>query len=123
LAAISFGLEAERDRKLDQALTPIRQFGDAMRGVVRKLEGLQQRHRLVDHLLAPAGRLEHMGRDPEPLGDRDTDILQHREAAEQAVDLEGAGDAELDALGLRDGGDVAALEQHLPGGRLEHAGQ
>ncbi len=117
------GLEAERDRELDQTLAPVGQFGDAMGGVVGELERFEQRHRLVDHLLAQACRLEHVGRDTEPLGDCDIDILQHREAAEQAVDLEGASDAELDALGLRHGGDVAALEQHLPGGRLEHAGQ
>ena len=80
-------------------------------------------HRLVDHILALAGRPEHGRRRADALGDRDIDVLQHREAAEQPVDLEGAGDAELDALGLRDRGDVAAVEQHLAGGRRQHAGE
>ena len=49
----------------------------------------------------PAG-CEHGRRGADALGDRDVDVLQHREAAEQPVDLEGAGDAELDPLGLLD---------------------
>ena len=107
------GLQSERDRELDQALAAIGQLGDAVLGIVVELERLQQVHRLVDHVLALAGRLQHRGRGAEPLGHRDIDVLQHREPAEQPVDLEGAGDAELDALGLRDRGDVAAVEQHL----------
>src|SRR6478736_4414779 len=57
------------------------------------------------------------------LGDRHVDVLQHGEAAEQPVDLEGAGDAELDPFGLLDLGDVAALEQHLAGARRQQAGE
>ena len=88
-----------------------------MSGVVVQLERLQQMHGLVDHVLAAAGRLEHGRRRADPLGDRDIDVLQHREPAEQPVDLEGAGDAELDPPGLRDRGDVAAVEQDLARGR------
>ena len=50
-------------------------------------------------LRMPAG-LSIVVAGAEPLGDRDVDVLQHREAAEQPVDLEGARDAELDARGL-----------------------
>ena len=71
------------------------------------LSRVEQLHRLVDHVAARAGGPEHVRRRADPLGDRHVDVLQHREAAEQPVDLEGAGDAELDALGLLDLGDVA----------------
>ena len=40
------GLEPDRDRKLDQALAAIGQLGHAMARIVRKLQGLQQLHRL-----------------------------------------------------------------------------
>ena len=94
------GFEPERDRELDQPLAAVGQFGDAMPGVVGELEHVEQAHRLVDHVLAHAGGLEHRVAGAEPLGDRDVDVLQHREPAEQPVDLEGARDAELDARGL-----------------------
>ncbi len=118
-----FRLEPERDRQLDQALTAIGQFGNAVRGVVGELEGIEQRHRLLDHVLARARRPQHAGRRPQPFGDRDVDIVEHREPAEQAVDLEGAGDAALDPVGLRHLGDVEALEQHMSLGRPQQAGQ
>ena len=88
-----------------------------------ELEHVEQPHRLVDDVLAHAGGLHHLVAGAEPLGDRDVDVLQHREAAEQPVDLEGARDAELDARGLLHRGDVAALEQHLALRRQEHAGE
>ena len=94
-----------------------------MLGMVVQLQRLQQVHRLVDHVLALAGRLQHRGGGAEPLGHCDIDVLQHRQPAEQPIDLEGAGDAELDALGLRDRGDVAAVEQHAAGRRRQHAGE
>ena len=96
----TFGCEAERDRDLDQPLAAIGQFGNPVAGVVLQLQHLQQMHGCVDHVLALAGRREHAGRRAKLFGHRDVDILQHRQAAEQPVDLEGARDAELDALRL-----------------------
>ena len=108
------GFKPERDRELDQALAAVGQLGDAVaaRSSV-ELQGLEQAHRLVDHVPAPARRPEHGRGGADPLGDRDVDVLQHREPAEQPVDLERARDAELDPLGLGDARDVAALQQHL----------
>ena len=117
------GIEPECDGKFDQPLAAVRQFGDAVLCVVGKLEHDKESHRLLDHVLAHAGRLEHGIAGAEPFGHRDVDVLQHREPTEQTVDLEGAGDAALDARGLRHGGDVFALEQHLSTRWQEHAGE
>ena len=65
-----------------------------------------------DDVGAPADRIKHRPRRADALGDRHADIFQNRQAAEQPVDLERARDAELDPLGLRLVGDVAAGEQH-----------
>src|SRR5262249_31938943 len=48
---------------------------------------------------------------------------EHREPAEQAIDLKSAGEAELDPVRLPHRGDVAALEQHVTGARPQHAGE
>ena len=102
------GFEPERDRELDQPLAAVGQFGDAScAAIVGELQRLEQLHRLVDHVAARARRASHRRRGADALGDRDVDVLQHREPAEQPVDLEGARDAELDPLGLLDRGDVA----------------
>ena len=117
------GLQAERDGKLDQPLAAVGQFRNGLVRDVGELEPRQKLHRLVDHVAARARGRDHVRRGADALGDRHVDVLQHREAAEQPVDLEGAGDAALDALGLLDLGDVLALEQHLAGARRQHAGQ
>src|SRR5206468_2612355 len=57
------------------------------------------------------------------LGDGDVDVLQHREAAEQPVDLERPRDAELDPLGLGHPRDVTPLQQDRAGGWSNDAGQ
>ena len=96
------GLQSERDRELDQALPAIGQLGDAVLGIVVRASASPAGASTSSITsCALAGRLQHRGRGAEPLGHRDIDVLQHREPAEQPVDLEGAGDAELDALGLR----------------------
>ena len=50
-------------------------------------------------------------------------VLEHREPPKQAVDLEGASNAELDALCLAVVRDVAAPQPHFPAGRMEDPGQ
>jgi hypothetical protein len=65
--------------------------------VVGEFQRLEEMHRLVDHIGAFAGRPEHGGRRADAFGDRDVDILQHRKATEQPVDLERARDAAFDA--------------------------
>ena len=57
--------------------------------------------RLVDHRALGAGRPPQMVAGAVALADREIDIFQHREPAEQLIDLEGAGDAAPRALGLR----------------------
>ena len=119
------GLEPERDRKLDQALAAVGQFRDALRGVVGELAA-SSRSAIASSttsLRSPAGR-SMPGRDAEPLGHRDVDVLQHRQPAEQPVDLERARDAELDALGLRDAAVMSRpLSSTCPGVGAQHAGE
>ena len=92
--------------------------------VVGELERFEQMHRLVDHVAALAGRREHGRRGADALGDRDVDVLQHRQAAEQPVDLEGARDAELDALAPAPCVVMScALQQHRAGRGQQHAGE
>ena len=43
-----------------------------------------------------AGDAEHVAGDALALADRERDVLEHRQAAEQLVDLEGAAEAALD---------------------------
>ena len=107
-------LKPERDRQLDQALAAVGQLRDAVPRVVRELQGLEQVHRLLDHVPPPAGRPEHGRRRADALGDREVDVLEHREPAEQPVDLERPGDAELDAFGLGDARDVAPFSSTWP---------
>src|SRR5580765_4085014 len=116
-------LQAQRDRELDQALAAVGQLGDAVLGVVRKLQGLQQMHRLLDHVQAQAGGPKHGRGGADALGDGEVDVVQHREPAEQPIDLEGTRDAELDACGLGDARDVTTLEQHLARRGRDQAGQ
>jgi len=80
-------------------------------------------HGFVDHVAALAGRPKHRRCGADTLGDRHVDVFQDREAAEQPVDLKGAGDAELDALGLRNIGNVGALVKYFTSRRREHAGK
>ena len=117
------GLQAERDRDLDQALAAIRELGDAVARIVLELQGLEHVHRLVDHIHARARRPDHGGGRADPLGDGDVDVLEDRESAEQPVDLEGACDPKLDPFGLGDRRDVVALQQHLTTRGLKRAGE
>src|SRR5258708_10300254 len=55
-------------------------------------------------------------------GDRQRDVLEQGQAAEQRADLEGADETAFDARGARQMGDVLAAQQDASGARLEHAG-
>ena len=116
-------LQAQRDRELDQALAAVGQLPDAVPRVLRELQGLQQVHRLVDHVPPQAGGPKHGRGGADALGDREVDVVQHREPAEQPIDLEGARDAELDPFGLGDARDVTSLEQHRARRGRDQAGQ
>ena len=61
-------------------------------------------------------------RDTEPFADRKRDRLERLETGKQRVDLEGAGEASLDALLRRKRGDVVVAKQHLPSIRLQSTG-
>ena len=62
-------LEPDGDRELDQPLAAIGQLGDAAVRMVGELERLQEEHRLLDHVSAPAGRIEHRRGGADPFGD------------------------------------------------------
>ena len=49
--------------------------------------------------------------------------LERRHGREELVDLEGAGETALDPQFRPQARDVLALQQDLPGGRREHAGE
>ena len=117
------GLQAERDGEFDQALAAVRQLGDAVRRVGRQLQGVEQVHRLFDHVPARPGRPEHGRGRADPLGDRDVDVFQHREPPEQPVDLERPSDTELDSRRLDHPRDVPPLHQDSARGGLDDAGQ
>ncbi len=78
---------------------------------------------LRDHVRAPAGGADHRSARAEALGDGDVHVVQHRQAAEQLVDLEGARDAALDPLRLRQRRQVLALEQHRAARGRQDAGE
>src|SRR5205823_2750126 len=59
--------------------------------------------------------------DPLPLANRQRHVLEYAEAAEQRGDLECADKASLDPGGLRESGDIGAVEMDLPGARLQRA--
>ncbi len=54
---------------------------------------------------------------------RDGQVFAHGKTVEQLIDLVAFGEAELADVGHRHAGDVATLEQDLPGGRRHFAGQ
>ena len=116
-------LPPEGDRELDEPLAAVGELRDAARGVVGQPERPQQLHRLVDDVAPPARRPEHGRSRADPLGDRDVDVLQHGQPAEQPVDLERPAEAELDALRLGDARDVPPLQQHRARAGGDGAGQ
>src|SRR4029450_4440395 len=88
----------------------------------RHPERLEQVPRLFHDVAARAGRPKHRRGCADPFGDRDAHIFENRKPAEQTVDLERPGDAELDPLRLRDLRDVSALQQNNAGRRRDDAG-
>src|SRR6185312_6684968 len=115
-------LEPERDRDLDETLTPIRQFADQPVGVVGEAKPLQERVGRQQDLAMRACGTEQAAAGAEPLADREADIFEDAQAAEQRVDLEGACEAAPHPLFLRQRGDIGATEQNLARARLERAG-
>jgi hypothetical protein len=69
-----------------------------------------------------AGREDQTAGDAVALGDRKDHVFECCQAAEQRRDLEGAGEATLDARGLWQIGDIRAVDDDLPGARREAAG-
>src|SRR5260370_41556159 len=74
---------------------------------------------LVHRRAFMAGRARAAAADPFPLADSKGHVLEDAKAAEQRGDLECADEATLDPCGLRQVGDVGALEMDLPGARLQ----
>src|SRR5579872_1509267 len=115
--------QADGDGELDEALAAIGQFRYAVARHVGKLEHLQQPPRLVDDVGSLSGRITHRSGGAGAFGHRHADILEYGQPAKQPIDLKGARDAELDALGLHGRGDVAAGQQHASLTRRQHAGE
>ena len=98
------------DRDLDQTLAAIGQFAHLLQGVVGESQRFQMIERLVDDRAFGAGPAPEMIAGAGALADGQIEILQHGQAAEQLIDLKGAGDAAADARGLLDARDVLAVE-------------
>src|SRR5438094_248503 len=69
------------------------------------------------------GGLPHSSRHVAPLRNAQRHVVEHRQVAEQGIDLEGAAQAALHAPGLAHARDVLAAEVDAPGGRRERAHQ
>ena len=104
--------ERERERDFHQALAAVGQLGHRPARVGGQAHRLDQPHRLGSDVGAQARGPQRVAARPQALGDRDRDVLEHREAAEQLVDLERAHDAALDAPRLREPRHVLAAEHH-----------
>src|SRR5258706_8670355 len=91
------GLEAERDRDLEEALLAVGQVLRRGRGVVGQAEHAQQVHPFVLDLLMATRGFPHALRNALTLRDGQGDVVEHRQAAEQRGDLEGAPEPESDA--------------------------
>ena len=75
----------------------------------------------LDRSAMMTGRSEQAAPDPLPLADRQGHVFENAQAAEQRGDLECADEASLDPGGLRESGDIGAVEMDLPGARLQRA--
>ena len=97
-------------------------------GVSARARQVDQRQRVLD-LLVEARNAVEAAQQVEPelaaqLGQRgDRQVLAHRQASEELVDLVALGQAELADVGDVHAGDVAALEHDRAGGRRHLAGQ
>ena len=116
------GGEGERHRDLDQPLTPIGERRDRLRRGIGQPHPLDHGKGFLDCGAVIPGRAEQIAGDPLSLADRQGHVFEHAQAAEQRGDLKGADEAALDPRGLRQSGDVGAVEQDLPGIRRQCTG-
>ena len=112
----------QRDRDLHQTLAAIGQFAHQLERVVDQPQRVEMIERLVDHRALGAGGAPEIVAVAVALADGHAEIFQHRQPAEQLIDLEGARQPAPRPLGLRRFGDVLAIEQHTARRRLERAG-
>src|SRR6185437_1086042 len=115
------GLEAERHRDLDQALAAIGDLAHRTQRILGDAQLFEERIGLFDDRALGARGTEQRAGDAMLLANRQGHILEYRKAAEQLVDLEGAGEAALDALRLGEAGHLLPREQDLAARGLERA--
>ncbi len=116
-------LAGDRDRDLEQPLLAVRQDRGALVHHVGEMESLEQREHFVDDLGFASDNAPPVMAGADTFRYREPERLERRQIREKLIDLEGARDAEPHARMRAHVGDVAALEQDLPSGRREHAGQ
>ena len=112
----------ERDGDFHQPLAAIGQFAHQLQRIVDQPQRVEMIERLVKNDPAAADRPPHIVGMAVTLADAHADVFQHREPAEQLVDLEGAREAAPRAFGLTHVCDVLAVENHAARVRLERAG-
>ncbi len=115
-------LQSERDGDLDQSLLAVGQRLHRGQRVIGDPQLLQQCIGVLQRRPVRGDGTQHVAADALSLTDRECNILQHRQAAKQRVDLESTPESSAHACGLRQCGDVIAIQQDTPRGRCETAG-
>ena len=115
------GRQCERDGNLDQPLAAVGEHVYRAQCFIFEPQLFEQGMGFLDRRAMMAGRAEQAAADPLPLADRQGHVFEDAEAAEQRGDLECADEAALDPRGLRQIGDIGAVEMDLPGARLQCA--
>ena len=110
------------EHDLELALFAVRKIANFGVRAIHEAGLLEQPMRLVvDVAVRRQEPPHHELRRPQPL-DREQNIVEHRQAREQAGDLERPRHAERGAAVALPGGDVAAEQQHLARARRKYAG-
>ena len=110
------------DRDLDDALSAVGQGAGRLQRDRRQAERVEQRESLVQERVLAPQRAPEMPARAGPLGERERHVVDHRECAEQLVDLEGAGEPEPHPRVLRQTGDVGAAQADPAGARRQRSG-
>ena len=109
------------ERDLDQALAAVGQLADRLERVLDQPVRREMLERLLDHRRLGARGPKEVVAGAGALADRQAEVVEHAQAAEELIDLERAREAPPRARLLGEVRDVLAAQQHAARRRLEHA--
>ena len=112
----------ERNGDFHQPLAAIGQFAHQLKRIVDEPQRVEMIERLVKNGPAAADRPPQIVGMAVTFADAHADVFEHRQPAEQLVDLEGAREPAPCPIGLAQRGDVVAVEDHAARMRAERAG-